>query len=780
MIGKRLPTSAAILIQGLVLILAGSVGAQTPRLLEDTVGEFCTDCHNDQLKTGGVTLEHASSSNVAAQAALLEKVLHKLRAGEMPPPGNPGPDAAQRASLVKWLETQLDAAGAAHPNPGAPAIHRLNKAEYSNSIRDLLGLDMDHSAGLPADDSGYGFDNIGDVLTVSPLHMEKYVSSARRISRLAVGTLKPSAAIEKFPAKIPQGDSLDEMPINERGEVLLRRYFPFDAEYSIVVRVRGNPAAGLPAPKLDLRLDGKRVKLIDAEIDTAEANQGTRSIETRMPLPAGEHFIGAGFLSESAKLETGGGGGRGGAAPAPAPSANGVSVEYISIGGPYHPTGPGDTESRRRIFICRPKAGEAEDACARQILTSLARRAYRRPVSAADTDPLMKLFAAGRADGGNFDSGVEMGLSGILVSPEFLFRVEAPPAPSLTKGATYRLRDLDLASRLSFFIWSSIPDEELLDLAENGKLHDPAVLAAQVRRMLADSKSKALGENFAGQWLRLRNVADWKPDPDKFKEVDATLRNAFERETELFFENIVTEDRSVLEFIDADYTFLNERLARYYGIQGVKGSYFRRVALTGPDGKGPERGGILTQASVLMVTSYPTRTSPVLRGKWILENILNAPPPPPPPNVPTLDETASISAKSLRETFEKHRANVACASCHSRLDPLGFALENFDAGGKYRTKEGDEPIDASGNLTDGTVIDGVPGLKKILLARKDEFVEGLADKLLTYALGRGLEYYDQPVVRDIRRQAEKNDYRFSSLVLGIVNSVPFEMRRVPE
>jgi hypothetical protein len=333
---------------------------------------------------------------------------------------------------------------------------------------------------------------------------------------------------------------------------------------------------------------------------------------------------------------------------------------------------------------------------------------------------------------------------------------------------------------LSFFIWSSIPDEELLGLAEKGKLHDPAVLAAQVRRMLADAKSRALVENFAGQWLRLRNVADWKPDPDRFKEVDEQLRTAFERETELFFENIVAEDRSVLEFIDADYTFLNERLAKYYGIPGVKGSYFRRVDLKGLNGKAPERGGILTQASVLMVTSYPTRTSPVLRGKWILESILNAPPPPPPPNVPTLDETASTTAKSLRETFEKHRANVACASCHSRLDPLGFALENFDAVGKYRSKEGESPIDATGNLPDGTVIDGVPGLKKIILGRKDEFVEGLADKLLTYALGRGLEYYDQPVVRDIRWQAEKNDYRFSSLVLAIVNSVPFEMRRVPD
>ena len=738
-------------------------------LLESTVSEYCLDCHTDQLKTGGITLEHASSKDVGSQAALLEKMLHKLRAGEMPPAGNPGPDAAQRAALVTWLEGELDRASAAHPNPGSPAVHRLNKAEYSNAVRDLLGLDLDNSAGLPADDSGYGFDNIGAVLTVSPLHMEKYVSSARRISRLAVGTLKASPALEKFPARIPQGDSLDAMPMNERGEVLLNRYFPFDAEYSILVRVRGTPAAGLPPPKLDIRLDGERLKLVDAEFDTQEANQGTRNFETRLALSAGPHTVAAGFLSESARLETGGGRGN-----TPPPSPNGVSVEYITIGGPYNPSGPGETESRHRIFICRPKPGEADNVCAGQILSSLARRAYRRPVTDSDVDPLLKLFAAGRADGGSFDSGIEMALSGILVSPEFLFRVEKPPA-AVAKGATYHLPDLDLASRLSFFIWSSIPDEELLGLAEKGKLHDEAVLDAQVKRMLADPKSRALVQNFAGQWLRLRNVADWKPDPAKFKDIDDAMRSSFERETELFFQSIVSEDRSVLEFIDADYTFLNERLARYYGIPGVKGSYFRRVAL-----KSPERGGILTQASILMVTSYPTRTSPVLRGKWILESILDAPPPPPPPNVPTLNDDSITSAKSLRETFEKHRANVACAACHARLDPLGFSLENFDAAGKYRTKDGDGAIDASGNLPDGTEIDGVVGLKKLLLARKGEFVEGLASGLLTYALGRGLEYYDQPVVRDIRRQAEKNDYRFSSIVLAIANSVPFEMRRVPE
>ncbi len=754
--------------------LAGaSLWGQSTGLLETTAETYCLDCHNAQMKTGGLSLEKVSSANVGAQAGTLEKVLHKLRAGEMPPVGNPSPDPADRARLVAWLETELDRASAAKPNPGAPAIHRLNKAEYSNAVRDLLGLDMDHSAGLPADDSGYGFDNIGDVLNVSPLHMEKYIGSARRISRLAVGTVKPSTATEKF--TVPRGtanDAIDALPVNERGGILFRRYFPFDAEYLILVRIKGNPGTGLPPPKLDLRLDGKRVKLFDADIDTAEANQGTRNFELRLPLKAGPHLVGAAMLAESAKLETGGGG-RGGA-PANNNAVNGASIDYVSIGGPYNPTGPGDTESRRRIFVCRPASGQPEEPCARQILQVLARRAYRRPVTSVDLDPLMKLFAAGRADGGSFDAGVEMALSAILVSPDFLFRIEKNPAGATAPGNVYKIGDLDLASRLSFFLWSSIPDEELLHAAELGKLHDQAILTAQVKRMLADPKSKALVDNFAGQWLRLRNVADWKPDPDKYKEFDEPLRNAFQHETEMFFRNIVQEDRGVLEFIDADYTFVNERLARFYGIPGVKGSYFRRVALTGP-----QRGGILTQGSVLLVTSYPTRTSPVLRGKWILESILGAPPPPPPPDVPVLAESASNSAASLREQLQKHRSNPACASCHSRLDPLGFSLENFDAVGKFRTSEGGAAIEASGAMPNGTVIEGPDGLKKVLLARKDEFVENLADKLLTYALGRGTEYYDQPAIREIRRQAERDGYKFSSLVLAIVNSVPFEMRRIP-
>ena len=732
-------------------------------LLETTASRYCTACHNDRLKTGGISLANPGSAGTET----LEKVLHKLRAGEMPPAGMPRPDAATYTQLISGLETELDRNAADHPNPGAPAVHRLNRAEYRNAVRDLLSLDLDHSANLPPDDSGYGFDNIGDVLTVSPLHMEKYLANARRIARLAVGTLKPSTALERFtPPRGTANDSLDALPLNERGGILIHRYFPFDAEYSVLVRVRGNPGPGMPPAKLDLRVDGTRVKLYDAAIDTEEANQGTRNLQLRLPFKAGAHDIGAAFLTENAKLE--GGGGRGGNASANnAPSANGLFVDYVAIGGPYDPTGPGETESRKRIFVC----GQQDVPCARKILTSLARQAYRRPVTAADIDPLMKLFATGRADGSNgfgtsFDAGIEMGLTAILVSPDFLFRVE---------HSTGRITDLELASRLSFFLWSSLPDAELLKTAESGKLHDPAVLRQQSLRMLQDPKSQALLDNFAGQWLQLRNIAEWHPDPVKYPQFDETLRNAFERESALFFENIVREDRSVLELIDADYTFVNERLARYYGIPGVHGTYFRRVPLTGK-----ERGGVLTQGGVLMVTSYPTRTSPVLRGKWILENILGAPPPPPPPNVPQLEESSVGSAKSLREQLEKHRASTACAVCHSRLDPLGFSLENFDGVGRFRALDGGSPIDASGTMPNGSTVSGPEGLKKVILERQDQFVEVMASKLLTYALGRGLEYYDQPAVRQIRRDMAADNDRFSALVLGVVNSVPFQMRRAAE
>ena len=744
---------------------ARSLGQDTPagaELLRTTVRRYCLACHNDRTLTAGLSLQDVDADRVAEHAPVLEKVLQKLRAGEMPPAGRPRPDTATVASLVAGLETALDREAAASPNPGAPAIHRLNRAEYRNAVRDLLGLDLDHARDLPADDSGYGFDNIGDVLTVSPLHVEQYVAAARRISRLAVGNLTPRPVVERFePPDGTVNEVIDGLPPNERGGILFRHYFAFDADYTIRVRVRGRRTTGMPAPRLDVRVDGRRVRLIDADFDAEEANQLTRNFELRLPLPAGEHEIGAGFLTEYARSEDGG-------------QTNGYSIDYVLVGGPYDATGARETDIQHRIFVCRPGADDPEEPCARQILTTLTRRAYRRPVTEADIDPLLELFSIGRADGARFEDGIEMALSGVLVSPSLLFR--APHAPEDgNPGSTHPLSDVDLASRLSFFLWSSIPDEELLDLAERGRLSDPTVLTGQIARMLADPKARALVDNFGGQWLHLRNVADWMPDPERFAHFDDALRYAFERETALFLDHLIREDRSVLELIDADYTFLNERLAGFYGIDGVDGGYFRRVPLGDS-----ARGGILTQGSVLMVTSYPTRTSPVLRGKWVLENLLGAPPPPPPPDVPALAAAAETSAGSLREALEQHRANPACAACHARLDPLGFALENFDAVGAYRTEDDGVAVEASGALPDGRLVDGPGGLRRVLLDRRDEFVETLAASLLTYAIGRGLESYDRPAVREIRRRVEAADHRFSALVSAIVDSVPFRFRRIPE
>ena len=729
-------------------------------ILETTVNTYCFGCHNDSAKIAGLTLAGLSSSHVAAQASILEKVLLKVRAGEMPPAGRTRPDANTVANLVGWLETELDRVAAEQPNPGAPAIHRLNRAEYGNAVRDLLWLDLDHAQDLPADDSGYGFDNIGDVLTVSPLHIEKYISAARRISRLAVGTGTPRPVVEKFsPPRGTRDEALGGLPPNERGGIVFRHYFGFDADYSIQVRGRGRRVPGIPAPKLDVRVDGKRVEILDADFDT----YGLQDFEVRLSLNAGDHEIGAGFLTEYVKGEA-----------SESSEVNGFSVDYVLVGGPFNSTGPGNTQSRRRIFACRPVAGQAEEPCARQILTRLARRAYRRPVTTIDLDPLVALFRAGRADGAGFDDGIEMALSGVLISPNFLFRSASVPDAG-EPGSVYRISDVDLASRLSFFLWSSIPDDQLLRLAEQGRLSDPDVFDGQVARMIADPKAQSLVDNFGGQWLQLRNIEDWTPDPERFAEFDDSIRFAFQRETALFLENLVREDRSVLELINADYTFVNERLADFYGIEGVEGGYFRRVSLAGT-----ARGGVLTHGSLLTVTSYPTRTSPVLRGKWILENLLGVPPPAPPPDVPTLSDSAENSASGLREALELPRAIPACASCHARLDPMGFALENFDAVGLYRTEDDGVSIEVSGKLPDGTLVDGLRGLQRVVLARRVEFVETLAEKLLTYALGRGLDFYDQPAVREIRRRVESQDYRFSALVGGIVDSVPFRFRRIPE
>ena len=740
-------------------------GGSAGQLLDTTLDQYCTTCHNDRSLRAGLSLESVRGDDVAAHTTVLEKVLRRLRTGEMPPPSRPRPSESTTAQLVTWLETSLDRVALDAPDPGAPAIHRLNRAEYRNAVRDLLGIDLDHARDLPADDSGYGFDNIGDVLTVSPLHIEKYVSAARRVSRLAVGTSTPRPIVVKYtPASGTRNEAIAGLPPNQRGGTLFRHFFPFDADYTITVRIRGGRVAHMPAPQLDVRVDGERVRLFEADYETNEANQGTRNYEVSVTLPAGDHTIGAGFLTEYATDPQN---------PRDRQSA-GYSVDYVLVGGPFEATGVGQGESQQRIFVCRPEPGSAEEPCARRILSTLARRAYRTPVTPRDIDPLILLFTEGRADGGSFEHGIEMGLSGVLVAPRFLFR--APVVPDGGRpGEVYRLSDLDLASRLSFFLWSSIPDEELLSLAEEGVLSQPPVLAGQITRMIADPKSRALVDNFGGQWLHLRNVADWTPDPERYRGFDESLRYAFQQETELFLEHLIREDRSVLDLINADYTFVNERLADFYGIEGVEGGYFRRVSL-----EGTNRGGVLTQASVLMVTSYPTRTSPVLRGKWVLENLLGAPPPPPPPDVPALTDAAETSAGSLREALEQHRADPACAVCHTRMDPLGFALESFDAVGRFRTADNGVMIDDSGALPDGTPVNGPSGLRDVLMARRVEVVETLAEKLLTYAIGRGLEASDRPALREIRRRVESDDYRFSALVSGIVDSVPFRMRRIPE
>ena len=765
----RLPLVAMLFLSFSSAMTFAQRAAEIPtsQILDNTLQQYCVVCHNETLRTADFSLEGVTASELSRHTSALEKVLRRLASGEMPPSGMPRPSESARFELVSWLEARLDEHASDNPNPGSPAIHRLNRAEYSNAIRDLLGIDLDHSEDLPADDSGYGFDNIGDVLTVSPLHIEKYISAARRASRLAVGTLTPKPIVERYaPQAGTQNEAIDGLPQNERGGILFKHVFPFYADYTITIRVRGRRMPHMPSPQLDVRVDGERIKLIDSAFSNLEAQQGTRLYEIPLTIEAGEHEIAAGFLNEYLIPET--------SSEGDLNSAFNYSVDYALIGGPYATTRVGIKESQERIFICRPADVDQEEDCARKILSNLARRGYRGPVTPEDINPLIALFSEGRKDGGSFEHGIEMALSGLLVSPRFLYR-----SPALPEGGNvneiYELSDIDLASRLSFFLWSSIPDEELLLIAEEGNLKKPEILSAQIDRMLTDPKARALVDNFGGQWLHLRNVQDWTPDPERYDYFDNSLRYAFQQETELFIANMIKEDRSILDLIDADYTFVNERLAEYYGIDGVEGGYFRRVPLVGTG-----RGGLLGQGSILMVTSYPTRTSPVLRGKWVLENLLGSPPPPPPPDVPALDDSAEISAGSLREALEQHRANAACAVCHDRLDPLGFALESFDAVGRKRVTEHGLEVDDTGSLPDGTVVDGIDGLRNVLMMRKDEFVETFAEKLLTYAIGRGLEPSDRSTLREIRRRVEASDYRFSALVGGIVGSVPFRMRSVPE
>ena len=753
------------------------------------VDKYCVTCHNQRLKTGGLTLDTPDLASVAAHSDVWEKVIRKVEAGMMPPAGVPRPDTAARKALVANLEGVLDRAAKASPNPGRPLVHRLNRAEYANAIRDLLAVDLDVSALLPPDDSSAGFDNNADVLGLSPVLLESYLTAAERISALAVGDPRTPPMGELF--RVRQDESqdrhIDGLPIGTVGGLLIQTTLPLDGEYQFQVRLfRTNLGTmrGLEYPhQLEISVNDVRVHLAsfggDKEIASSSDNPTITGDDVdgrftvRVPLKAGPAKIGVAFLEKTHALNTRRLQSYVRSSADTIDFSGNPHIDEVILTGPFKVTGVGDTPSRRRIFVCQPKGAAEEQACAQRILTTLARRAYRGDVAKDDVPTLMDFYQRGR-DGGSFDSGIDLALRRLLASPKFLVRVERDPA-AVPAGGAYRLSDLEIASRLSFFLWSSIPDDTLLDVASKGGLKSAAGLDQQVRRMLADAKSQAFIDNFVGQWLQLRNLKTKQPNSHEFPDFDDNLRQSLGTEAEMFFASIMREDRSVLDLMTADYTFLNERLARHYGVPNVYGTHFRRVTL-----KDETRYGLLGKGAVLMVTSHPHRTSPVLRGKWILENVLGAPPPPPPDVVPPFEEDAGAAKpKSVRERMEQHRRNPACASCHRMIDPAGLALENFDAVGAWRTKDGGTrgaPVDASGQLVDGTQINGVVELRAALLRDPETFVRTLTEKLMTYAVGRGLTGTDMPAVRTVVRDSAREQYRFSSVILEIVRSVPFQMR----
>lgn len=781
---SRIEQVLALLVGwGAVAGSSGGLRAQSPPLSagahRSLVSEYCVSCHNRHLKTAGLELDAASARPVAENAAIWERAVRKLRARQMPPLGSPRPDAAAYAAAITSLVAELDSAAAARPNPGRTAtFRRLTRTEYQNAVRDLLALELDLSTVLPRDESSSGFDNI-TVASLSPALLESYVAAADRVARLAVG--RPAASIEvetlKTRPDLTQEWHVAGLPIGTRGGTVFRHMFPLDAEYEIVIRLtrdRDEQVEGLREPhQLELLLDRERVRLFEVVPPRHVGNHGhvDQHLRARIPVAAGPHEVGVTFLKKPwAVLETD---------RQPYLAHFNVyrhprvqpAVYEVSILGPYDSTGPGDTPSRRRVFSCRPENASDEDACVRRILGTLMRRAYRREVRDEDFELPLGFYRQGHAEDG-FEAGIELALASILVSPEFLFRVERDPV-GLATGTPYEVGDLELASRLSFFLWSSLPDDELLDLAIRGELSRPEVLRRQVGRMLGDRRSRALLSNFAAQWLHLRNLESVKRDMRLFPSFDENLRKAMRRETELLLENVIREDRSVLDLIASEHTYLNERLAKHYGIRHVYGSWFRKVALEGDS----RRGGLLRHGSILTVTSYDTRTSPVIRGHWLLENLLGVPPPPPPPNVSAFSEQAIAADLSMRERLAEHRANPACAGCHSLMDPLGFALENFDAVGRWRQTDAGRPIDATGSFPGGERFDGVAGLERALLERPELFVGTLVEKLLTYALGRVVEPDDAPAVRRVVREARSDGYRFSRVILGIVESEPFRMRR---
>jgi hypothetical protein len=763
-----------------IILSAAALAGPTPPVADtaSVMTQYCVTCHNQKTLTANLAIDQLDPAKVQQNPAAWEKVVRKLRTGTMPPPGSPRPTPDVYDATASFLESELNRT--AQPNPGRPALRRLNRAEYGNAIRDLLDLHVDVETLLLPDDAAFGFDNIGDLLDVSPALLERYLTAADRVSALAVGDASTPAGAQTYTARGDQSQNIDRpgMPLGTVGGLTANYTFPLSGEYEFRVGLLRNNLEGIRGlehpHQLEISVDGERLLLetVGGEIDanrpgatvTDKSDVTDARLRVRVPVLAGPREVTATFIRKI---------GEGTTRLRPFDRSNADTyesmgrphVETLTVIGPFQPSGAGDTPSRRRIFICNPENKTQEEPCARRILSALAQRAYRRPVTSSDLDLLLPFYKEGRLKG-SFEAGIQLGLRRLLASPTFVFRAEADPK---TPDAA-RISDIELASRLSFFLWSSIPDDTLLDLASRNRLRDPAVLEAQVRRMLADKRSDAMAENFAGQWLHLRNLEGINPNTDEFPDFDNDLRLAFTREAELFFSSILREDRNILDFLTADYTFVNERLARHYGMPEIYGSRFRRVTL------GPEfdaRRGLLGKGGVLMSTSKADRTSPVVRGKWILENLIGTAPPPPPPNVPPLETKPGAKPRTIRERMAAHRA-PGCISCHQLIDPLGFALEGFDAVGGWRTHEAGATIDASGRLADGRAVNGVADLRATLASRPDAFAQTLTEKLMTYALGRGLQHYDMPVVRSIVSDSKAKNYSFTSVLLGIVKSVPFQ------
>jgi len=786
------------LIIGLVVLTAVAASAPQPQIStadpRAALTQYCFACHNERAKTAGLSLEGMDTSQIGRDAEVWEKVVRKVRSGMMPPQGSARPDDAARGKLVSWLTGELDRAAVAHPNTGRPFLPRLNRTQYATVIRDLLSLEVDPAFLLPPDDAAYGFDNIGDVLGVSPVLLERYMDAAGKVAALAVGDPDTSVSSETFRIRqdASQDIHLEGMPLGTVGGIRAAVTLPLDGEYDLTVRMfRTNLGVtrGLEYEhEIEYAVDGRRVHTFkmggeeDFKANLVNMTKLGDEIDERghirVPITAGPHVITATFIERSAaanptrlqpfirsSTDT-------------RDTSGHPHFEMFMVTGPHNAKGPGDTPSRRQVFTCRPVSSADEEPCARKIITTLARRAYRGDLTERDTERLMGFYRSGRKSG-SFDKGIQMALQRILASPKFVFHIEGEPAGAAVKNGIYRIGDFELASRLSFFLWSTIPDDELLQAASKGTLRTPAGIERQVRRMLADPRAEALASNFAAQWLYLRNLKNMQPLSEEFPDFDDNLRIAFEKEALLFFGSVVKEDRNVMDLMTADYTFLNERLARHYRVPNIYGSQFRRVLLTDD-----VRKGLLGKGAILMVTSHTDRTSPVVRGKWILENLMGAPPPAPPVNVPPLNENPQRQGKilTMRERMEEHRANPICANCHKLMDPIGLSLENFDAIGAWRTRDGASvtnlgtPIDAAGELLDGTRVDGVVALRKALVKQPDIFVSTLTEKLMTYALGRGTGYYDMPAIRSIVRDSAKTNYKFSSLILGIVNSTPFQYR----